>query len=52
MQKTSDLVILNDVADAGTIRAVTDSTYPLAGTVEAYRHVGAGHKRGSVVVTS
>ncbi len=42
---------LMDLLASGAIRPVIDSTYPLAGIVEAHRRVATGHKVGSVIVT-
>lgn len=41
---------LAGMLEAGTMRTVIDSTYPLDEIVEAYRRVETGHKRGSVVI--
>ncbi|WP_229261166.1 NADP-dependent oxidoreductase [Duganella levis] len=37
--------------DAGTIRAVIDSTYPLAEARKAHERAAAGHIRGKIVLT-
>ena len=34
----------------GSLQAVVDRTYDLTEIVEAHRYVGAGHKKGSVVL--
>lgn len=50
-QNHADLVALAELAAAGKVRPVIDRTYPLAETAVALGHVGAGHARGTVVVT-
>jgi NADPH:quinone reductase-like Zn-dependent oxidoreductase len=42
---------LMDLADAGVLKPVIDSTYPFARIADAHARVDTGHKRGSVVVT-
>lgn len=49
--KAADLELLMSLAEAGHLRPVIDSTYPLEGIVEAHRRVDSGRKVGSVVVT-
>jgi len=46
-----DLAALKDMAEAGKITPVIDSTYPLAETAQAMSHVGGGHASGTVVIT-
>jgi NADPH:quinone reductase-like Zn-dependent oxidoreductase len=45
-----DLEVLLAMIEAGTLRPVIESTYPLAETAAALRHIEAGHARGKVVV--
>jgi NADPH:quinone reductase-like Zn-dependent oxidoreductase len=46
-----DLAVLKEMAEAGQITPVIDSTYPLAETAKAMSHVGGGHASGTVVIT-
>ena len=50
-QNHADLVALKELVEAGKVTPVLDATYPLAETPEAIGHVGAGHARGTVVVS-
>lgn len=45
------LALLEELAEAGTIRAAIDRRYPLAEAAHAIRYVGTGAARGKVVVT-
>ena len=47
----ADLIALKNLVEAGKVRPVIDSTYPLAGTREAIARVATGHARGTIVVS-
>jgi NADPH:quinone reductase-like Zn-dependent oxidoreductase len=50
-QNRKDLVALKELIEAGKVKPVIDGTYPLSETARAIGHVGAGHARGTVVIT-
>jgi NADPH:quinone reductase-like Zn-dependent oxidoreductase len=47
----AQLAELARLLDAGTIRAVIDSTYPLAEARKAHERAAVGHIRGKIVLT-
>jgi NADPH:quinone reductase-like Zn-dependent oxidoreductase len=49
-QNRDDLVALKGLVEAGKIRPVIDSTYPLDRTPQAIERVAAGHTRGTIVI--
>jgi NADPH:quinone reductase-like Zn-dependent oxidoreductase len=49
--RRDDLVVLNEMVEAGKLTPVVDRTYPLSEAPEAIRYLEAGHARGKVVVT-
>jgi NADPH:quinone reductase-like Zn-dependent oxidoreductase len=47
----TDLAVLKEFIEAGTLRPVIDQTFPLQETPAALRHIETGHARGKVVIT-
>jgi NADPH:quinone reductase-like Zn-dependent oxidoreductase len=45
-----DLVTINELYEAGKVKPVIDSRYPLSGVAEALRHLGKGHVNGKAVI--
>jgi NADPH:quinone reductase-like Zn-dependent oxidoreductase len=45
-----DLVVLQQLLEAGTITPVIDKRYRLSDAPEALRYLGEGHARGKIVV--
>ncbi|WP_052745459.1 zinc-binding dehydrogenase [Allosalinactinospora lopnorensis] len=49
--KAKDLLLLTELAEKSSIRPVIERDYPMERAADAHRHVGTGHKKGSVVLT-
>jgi NADPH:quinone reductase-like Zn-dependent oxidoreductase len=50
-QNPADLAALKTLVETGKVVPVLDATYPLRDASRAVGHVGAGHARGTVVIT-
>ena len=46
-----DLLVLNEMLEAGSVTPVVDRTYELSAVADAMRYLGDGHARGKIVVT-
>ena len=46
-----DLMVLQELLEAGTVTPVVERTYPLTEAADALRHLGEGHAQGKLVVT-
>lgn len=47
-----ELLALNALVEAGTVRPVVERTYPLDEIADAMAYLGEGHARGKIVVTA
>jgi NADPH:quinone reductase-like Zn-dependent oxidoreductase len=50
-EKPEDLVFIRGLVEAGVIKSVVDTCYPLPQAADAHRYFEAGSKRGLVVIT-
>ena len=49
--KRTDLVVLQELLEAGKLTPVIDRTFPLSETAEAIRYVGERSTQGKTVIT-
>ena len=49
-EKRQDLLVIPELAEASALAPVVGASYPLARIADAYRHVDARHKKGTIVV--
>jgi NADPH:quinone reductase-like Zn-dependent oxidoreductase len=49
--RASDVVVLKELIEAGSVRPVIDRSYPLAELPDALRYLEGGHAHGKVVIT-
>jgi NADPH:quinone reductase-like Zn-dependent oxidoreductase len=45
-----DLLVINELVEAGKVKPAIDRTYPLEQTADALRYLGEGHARGKIVI--
>ena len=50
-EKQRDLLVISALAEASALVPVVGACYSLDRIADAYRHVDAGHKKGTIVVT-
>jgi NADPH:quinone reductase-like Zn-dependent oxidoreductase len=47
----ADLVVLQELLEAGKVAPVIDRSYALSETADAFRYLGEGHAQGKIVIT-
>ncbi len=51
MPDKEDLTLVKELIEAGKVKPIIDSCYPLDEVAAALRHYGDGHSRGKVIIT-
>ncbi len=51
MPDNEDLTLVKELIEAGKVKPIIDSCYPLDEVAAALRHYGDGHSRGKVIIT-
>ena len=46
----ADLLVINELVEAGKVKPAIDRTYPLEQTADALRYLGEGHARGKIII--
>jgi len=48
---TEDLVVVQELLEAGKVTPVVERTYALSQAADALRYLGQGHAQGKVLIT-
>ena len=47
----ADMVVLQELLEAGKVTPVIDKRFELSETADAFRYLGEGHAQGKIVIT-